>query len=278
MEILDDISSFSQAESWDNVGLMVGDPHQPVSGILVALDPTEHVLDEALSQGMNTIVTHHPLLFNPLKSVRLDQPIGRFLTKALKNNIAVVGCHTNLDKTTGGVGDTLALQLGLADTKALISSDTSEHGNGSDDQNQLGFGRIGRVSPPLSTDSFLDRLLTVLDIPSMQIAGELPDQIETIAVCPGSGSDLAETALKMGAQVYITGEVKLSVARWAEMSGFCVVDAGHFATENVIVPAYAAALQKALADKNCSVTVKPTTTQANPFRYYTRVNESIIIQ
>lgn len=270
LDILDDISSFSLAESWDNVGLMVGDPHQKITGILIALDPTEHVLDEALAQGINTIVTHHPLIFTPIHSIRTDQALGRFLKKAMENNIAVVGCHTNLDKTTGGVSDTLALKLGLTDTKALTAAPQTGH--------EDGFGRIGRLSPPLSENTFLERLLTVLDVPTVRIAGTLPEEISAVAVCPGSGSDLAEAAFELGAQIYITGEIKHSMARWAEMSGYCVVDAGHFATENIIVPAFAATLQKIFTTKNCPVAVQPTTTQTNPFRCYTRINENIIIQ
>jgi len=275
LEVLEKISSFSLAEPWDNVGLMAGDPEQTITGILVALDPTEHVLDEALSQGINTVVTHHPLIFTPLRSVRTDQPIGRFLSKALKNNIAVVACHTNLDKAHGGVSDTLALKLGLTDVRALMVAAGQNDDSG---QSPPGFVRLGRFTPALSSDTFVERLLAALDITSVRIAGNLPEEISSVAVCPGSGSDLAETAFKTGVQVYISGEIKLSIARWAEMSGFCVVDAGHFATENIIVPAFASALQEALAAGNFSVPVQPAMHQKNPFRNYTRINNNIIIQ
>ncbi len=276
LEVLEKISSFSLAESWDNVGLMAGNPEQTITGILVALDPTEDILDEALSQSINTVVTHHPLIFSPLKSVRTDQPIGRFLTKALKNNIAVVACHTNLDKAYGGVSDALALKLGLTDIRALTTATAEQNDDSS--QPQPGFGRLGRFTPVLSSDIFVERLLAALNIATVRIAGNLPKEISSVAVCPGSGSDLAETAFRAGVQVYISGEIKLSIARWAEMSGFCVVDAGHFATENVIVPAFASVLQEALADRNFSVPVRPAVNQKNPFRNYTRIDKNVIIQ
>ncbi len=112
--ILDGIAPFSLAADWDNVGLMVGDPNQEISGILVGLDPTELLLDEALRSGANLLVTHHPAIFNPVKSIRTDQPTGSFLAKALTKNIAVIGCHTNLDVVENGVSHVLAEKIGLS--------------------------------------------------------------------------------------------------------------------------------------------------------------------
>ena len=263
IEILDEIAAFSLAEPWDNVGLMVGDNTQEVHGILVALDPTAELLDEAEAVGANTIVTHHPLIFHPLKSIRTDEPIGSFLARAMSKNIAVLGCHTNLDKVDGGVNDILATKLGLTDTAPLIMKE--EHQGA-----PAGFGRIGRYSEPVPKKTFIKRVLAALNISSVKIAGALPDPITRVAVCGGSGSDLAETAYDMGAQVYITGETKLSLARWAEASGFCIVDAGHFPTENVIVPALAATLRNTFADKGIPITVRTSSQQTDPFIQYAK--------
>ena len=93
LAVLDDIAAFDHAETWDNVGLMVGDPGRIVSGILVALDPTEDILKEALDNTINAVVTHHPLIFHPLKSIRTDKPSGRILAKALSADLSVVGWH-----------------------------------------------------------------------------------------------------------------------------------------------------------------------------------------
>lgn len=275
--ILDEIASFSLAESWDNVGLMVGDPHQKISGILIALDPTEDLLEEAITSGINTIITHHPLIFNPLSNIRTDQPLGRFLRKALKNNIAVIGCHTNLDVVSGGVNDILATKLGLTDLQPLYPSKDTGH-ELQTDTGHVGLGRIGHFSPPLDGKTVISRLLSSLGIQAVQLVGNPPEQVSTVAVCGGSGSDLAETAFNMGAQVYITSEIKHSVARWAEMNDFCMLDAGHFATENVIVPALADALQKAFIAKNFTTNIRQTAKQVNPFRYCAKINDSIVIQ
>lgn len=277
LSILDEIASFSLAESWDNVGLMVGNLSQEISGILIALDPTEEILDEAIASNINTIITHHPLIFNPITNIHTDQPLGRVLKKALKNNIAIVGCHTNLDVVSGGVNDILATELGLTDLQPLCPSQNAKH-ELQLDTNPFGMGRIGHFSPPLDGKSLISQILSSLNIKAVQIVGDLPEKISTAAVCGGSGSDLAETAFNLGAQVYITSEIKHSVARWGEIKGFCMLDAGHFATENIIVPAFTDALQKAFTAKNFATNIKQTTKQVNPFRYCAKINDSIVIQ
>jgi len=241
LSILNSIAPFAMAEPWDNVGLMVGNPDQQVTGILIALDPTEALLHEALSQNLNTILTHHPLIFHPLKNIPGNTPIGRLLKTALSHDLALIACHTNLDLAPFGVSNALAEKLGLRDTRPLNGPETAGSGQ------TTGFGKIGHLPAPLPAGQFLNLLLTALAASGLQLAGALPEIIHTVALCGGSGSDLAETAWNMGAQVYITGEVKHSVARWAEAAGFCVIDAGHYPTENLIVPTLAEILKKSCA-------------------------------
>ncbi|MBU0728331.1 MAG: Nif3-like dinuclear metal center hexameric protein [Proteobacteria bacterium] len=267
LTILDGIAAFTLAESWDNVGLLVGDPEQEVSGILVALDPTEDLLDEAIASGANTIITHHPLIFKPLKAVRTDESIGRFLCKALNNRMAVIGCHTNLDVVAGGVSDVLARDLGMIDIMPLVTG-KEIRGLEATAGDSIGFGRIGKLKEAIPAAVFFDQLLEVLKIPAANIAGKFPEKINRFAVCGGSGSDLAETAFSSGAQVFITGEVKHSVARWAEANGHCVIDAGHFATENIVVPVIAATLKKQLEANSIRISVKVASDQKGPFQLY----------
>lgn len=256
--ILDTIAPFSLAEPWDNVGLMVGDPDQEIAGILMALDPTETVIQEAIDQGMNTIVTHHPLLFHPLKTIRNNTPIGRMLKAALRHDIAIIACHTNLDLMADGVSEALATRLGLTDTHPLAPrKENAQHG----------FGRIGILPAPLSSTNFLARLATVLNTDGIQIAGPIPTTVRAVAVCGGSGSDLAETALAAGADLYITGEVKHSVARWAQDAGFCVADAGHFATENPVVSILAETLRTTCQAWGFTPTITITGRQTTPWQW-----------
>jgi dinuclear metal center YbgI/SA1388 family protein len=269
MAVLEEVASFKLAETWDNVGLMVGDPAQEVSGILIALDPTDTLLNEAAAVGVNTIITHHPLIFQPLKSVRTDRALGRFLRRALAENISVMGCHTNLDLATGGVNDVLAATLGLTDVQPLAVMAAQSEAAASEKSGQPnGFGRWGRLSAPMTGEIFLRHVQDALDASVVAVAGRLPKTVSTVAVCGGSGSDLAPPALLRGAQVYVTGEVKLSTARWAEANGFCIIDAGHFATENPVVAALAGTLQKTMAEKGWVLDVLPTRQQQNPFIFY----------
>ena len=257
LSILDSIAPFAMAEPWDNVGLMVGDPDQQVNGILIGLDPTEALLREALALNLNTILTHHPLIFHPLKTIPNNTPMGRILKTALGHDLSLIACHTNLDLVAAGVSNALAEKLGLRDTEPLTAAPGQSPG----------FGKIGTLPAPLPSEQFLSRLLTALAAPGLQLSGVLPETITRVALCGGSGSDLAETAWRMGAQVYITGEVKHSVARWAEEAGFCVIDAGHYPTENLIVPVLAEILKKSCADKGFTPTITTTVQQDNPMQW-----------
>ena len=261
VDILNRVADFSLAESWDNVGLMVGDPQKPVNGILVALDPTEEVIDEALAKGCDTIISHHPLIFEPLKSVRLDMPTGRTVARCIADGVAVISCHTNLDVIHEGVSDQLGHCLGLNAMQPLA-------GGVDDAGNPQGFGRIGTMQSPLAGRAFLAHARQALDLPVIGYAGELPEKISRVAVCGGSGSSLAEAAFAAGAEVYISGEIKHSTARWAEAVGFCVLDCGHYATEKFIVPALAGMISEIFAAEVIGVPVSASSRQTAPFRCY----------
>ncbi|MDT8334328.1 MAG: Nif3-like dinuclear metal center hexameric protein [Desulfurivibrionaceae bacterium] len=262
LAVLAEIAAPALAESWDNVGLMVGDPALEISGVLVALDASEEVLDEAQRHGCNVVVTHHPLIFKPLQSVRTDQVTGRLLARALAGGIAVASCHTNLDKAPGGVNDALAAGLGLRDCRVLVGSSDGDPG--------IGFGRIGKISGGAPFSEFIGKVLTVLDLEAVRVAGAAPATLSTVAVCGGSGSELAAAAMAAGAQIYVTGEVKHSVARWAEDAGFCIVDAGHFATEKIMISGLVGAIDKLCAAKGWALDIRASGSEASPFRYYFR--------
>jgi dinuclear metal center YbgI/SA1388 family protein len=263
LKTLDEIAAFGLAEEWDNVGLMLGEPNRSIRGILVALDPTEEILAEAIEAGADCIISHHPLIFHPLKAIYTDQPMGRFLCRALENEISVIGCHTNLDQSVGGVNDVLAGSLGMQETRPLVSAE-----NDPATAPTIGFGRIGRLADPLSPEAFIGYLCDFFNLPVLRVAGKLPEEINTVAVCGGSGSDLAAAAYASGAQVYVTGEVKHSTARWAEAAGFCIIDAGHFATENPVVESLVEILQNIFTEKDINIPVMPSAKQQNPFAYH----------
>lgn len=225
LDILQGIAPLDLAQSWDNVGLLVGSPAGRVTSILLALDPTTALIAEAEQCNAELVITHHPAIFHPLKSLRSDRPSEKFLHAAVQTGIHVIGCHTNLDAAYGGVNDVLAQLLNLQETVPLLPDGGECSGK------KTGLGRIGILTEPVSSESFLEQLSAVLSPPWLLEAGSRPEKVRKIAVCGGSCSDVSATALAAGADVFITAEIKHDVARWAEEAGFWLIDGGHFATE-----------------------------------------------
>jgi putative NIF3 family GTP cyclohydrolase 1 type 2 len=146
-----------------------------------------------------------------------------------------------------GVSDILARQLGLDSLVPLQPTGREEN---------IGYGRLGTLAEPLAGPDFLARLQDILNLPVLPVAGQVPEMISKVAVCGGSGSDLAETAFNAGADVYITAEIKHATARWAEAGNLCIIDGSHFATENIIIRPLAARLQKILRNKNIDISIE----------------------
>lgn len=266
---LGQLAPWELAEPWDNVGLMIGDPGQEITGLLIALDPTLQVLEEAILKKANTILTHHPLIFHPLKSINTATPSGQFLKKAFNHEIAVISCHTNLDIISDGVSDALARALDLRNCRPLKPAGTD---------GKMGFGKIGFLPAPMKGEAFLRHTEQQLNLQGLLLAGPLPQSVSTVAVCGGSGSDFADTALQSGADVYITAELKHSVARWAEDSNFCIIDAGHFATENIMIPALHKKICAFFSENNNPVPVFASQIQNSPLRFHISKDMSTKIQ
>lgn len=258
VESLDTAAPFSLAESWDNVGLLVGDREQEVTAVLAGLDPTSKLVDEAIALGANTIVTHHPVIFKPLSVINTAEPGGRLLQKALANQIAIIGCHTNFDSAREGVSDCLALQLGLTNLAPLVASPGAI-------ATETGLGRIGRYPSSLSAGDFIARVLLVLNMPSVSMAGTLPAKISTVAVCGGSGSEFASIAFQCGADVYLSAEIKHSTAIWAVENDFCIIDGTHYATEKPAVTLLVEKLRHAGKQKIWNIKILQTQEEHHPF-------------
>lgn len=257
------LAPWDYAAEWDNVGLMVGNPQQTITGLLVALDPTLAVVEEARKKQINTILTHHPLIFQPLKNIHTNHPTGRIIDLAIKNDIAIISAHTNLDSTEGGVNDTLAESLGLTNITTI-----PDHNDGTGP----GLSRIGSLDPGMTGPDFLQRTADTLAMDRLAIAGPLPSRVRQVAVCGGSGSDLAPAARAAGADIFISGEIKHSTARWAEGNGFCIVDGGHWATENIIVPRLTKQIRQFFTTNNHDLPVLSSSCQTNPFSYFNRTS------
>lgn len=255
---LNEFSPFSLAEKWDNVGLMIGHPSATVSGVLLGLDPCLTLLAEAVSRGLNTIITHHPLLFHPVKKIDLATVEGRMIAFVLQHDLNVIACHTNFDQISGGVSELLARRLGVLVGKPLLPKEKG---------GECGFGFIGDLDSAYSGADFIRMAVKKLDQPNLMIAGEIPEMVNRIAVCGGSCGDLATVALEKGADIFLTSEVKHSLARWAEDAGACLVDGGHFSTENLAL----VGLYDFLHTSMGSLDVQLTQSQDRPLRGYVEV-------
>ena len=250
---------FQLAESWDNVGLLIGNPEQTVTGVLAGLDPTNELIDEAINSGCNTIITHHPVIFKPLASINTGTPEGILLQKILSHNIAIIGYHTNFDSAEEGVSDVLSNRLGLSNLKPLFVPPEAPEGTG--------LGRIGSYERSLTADEFTKRVLAALELKGVQMAGPLPKAITTVAVCGGSGSDFAKTAFQHGVDVYISAEIKHSTAIWARENEFCIVDGTHYATEKPAVALLVKRLLKANETEGWKIQVLQSVNEKHPFVY-----------
>ena len=209
--LLDQKAPFSSAEEWDNSGLLIGDPTAPVNGVVVALDVTDDVREYAVKKKASLIVSHHPIIFDPLTSVKVDSAVYR----AIQAGMSVISAHTNADKAADGVNDALCAVLGLSDT--VVTED--------------GFCRIGTLPANMSAAVFADYVAHCLETAVRIKAGT--DEIRTVAVCGGSGADLVIPLLEK-ADAAVTGEVKHH--EWLSVPGAkTLVDGGHYTTEIHVV-------------------------------------------
>jgi len=231
-EILDYINEFAPwkyAEDWDNVGLMLGSRKCQVKKLMVCMDVTSKTVKEAIDQKVDLIVSHHPFLFSKLNSIDFDSVKGYQISELIKNNICVISAHTNLDVAIGGVNDTLAQAVGLTDTGILKSY--VPKGFSID----LGIGKIGELSNQLSFKEFIDMVKQNLQIKNLRIIGVQPESVKNAAVFCGSFDGDLETIKRSNVDVLITGDIKYHTALDAEEMGLCIIDAGHFSSEHLIV-------------------------------------------
>ena len=218
------------AEPWDNVGLMVGDMEQPVSCVFVCLDVTSDNVQKAIACGADLIISHHPLLFSPLKRVVEDDVAGGIVRSLIKHNISVFSAHTNLDHADGGMNDILAGKLGLSNVRRFTEEE-SRDGEGRPLDN---IGRIGSLHAPMAMSDFVEFVGNLLNCRTIRYVGDPAESVRQVALCTGSGGDGIYTAYHAGADVYVTADIRHHQAQLAFELGINLIDAGHFETENTI--------------------------------------------
>ena len=258
MSALERIAPRRLAEDWDNPGLLVGSFAQKVNRLMVALDVDDAVVEEAIERRADMIVAHHPAIFRGMKQLRTDLPLGRRLAALLTHGIAVAAAHTNLDITRGGVNDVLAERLGLEKLSTFI---TTAQADGSAES----LGRIGTLPAPVAIDDFAHSVRERLGVSHVRLVRAADRPVRRVAVVGGAGAEFIDTAVRRGADVYLTGDVKYHEAQRAAEQGMHLIDAGHFGTERPVLPVLADLLRAELAAEHGTVEILVTETQRDVF-------------
>lgn len=234
--LVDKAAPFDDQAEFDNAGFLVGQAGQEVSCILLALDVTEPVIDEAVSLGAQLIITHHPLMFVPRKSLTDEDYEGRLLCQLVRNGISLIAAHTNLDKAPGGINDVLAERCGLLEI-------TGE-----------GFLRFGSLPAPVTASSYASELSHRLG-DAVRLMGPADAVLRRVALCSGGGSNEWPAAAAAGCDAFISGEIKHHHALAMADRGIVALECGHYATEAPGIAALGAALQKLFDTLKCKIRI-----------------------
>jgi dinuclear metal center YbgI/SA1388 family protein len=223
IEALDRLAPPELALGSDPRGLLIGDFKAPLTGIVACLDVTQRAVETAQKVGASLIIAHHPLIYQPAKTLLASEPHpGSVVLACARHGIAVACAHTNWDVATGGINDVLAGLLGLTEVKVLrVTSPLSGDG----------IGRVGLLPEPLTATDFLNKLGNVLGIAPRTLTPAQALAVQSVAVCGGAGAELITEALAAGAHALVTGDIRHHEFVAAAEQGFLLIDAGHHATE-----------------------------------------------
>ena len=197
IDVMENLAPLTLKEDWDNPGLLVGNPEQEVQSVLLTLDVTKENVCYAVDHGFDCIISHHPVIFSGIKALRTDTYDGRMFAQLLSHNIGVYCAHTNLDSATGGVNDVLASLLELAEVMEYIK--------------------------------------VKLNRPVLPYGGKEKEIVESIALCGGAATCFMNDAVRAGADLYLTGDVKYHDFQQAVKDDIFLVDGGHYGTEFPVV-------------------------------------------
>lgn len=204
------------SEEWDNDGIMCSsDLSREVNNVLIALDVTEEIVDYAIGRNFDLIISHHPLIFKPQKSISEENHVSRKIIKLITNNVSVFSFHTRADKVKGGVNDLLASRIGL--------TDVSPFGEGC-------MGRVGTLTEEKDLPSFADMVKMRLGADVVRIANAY-NPVKRVAVLGGDGKDFVRDAIEVGADTFVSGRISYNLMEEASECGINLVEAGHYFTE-----------------------------------------------
>ena len=192
-------------EEWDNAGIQVGDPEADITGVLLCTDATEAVVAEAVSRGFNLVIAHHPLIFRGLKKIMGRTPVERTVAMAIKHDITIYSAHTNMDSAWQGVSFRMADKIGMTGLQFLDGNQVDPYGeNGS---TTAGCGVIGDIAPMPAID-VIKRVKEAFEVGAVRYCGDATRMVTRVALCGGAGGFLLDKAVELGAQLYVTADMR----------------------------------------------------------------------
>lgn len=214
------------ALDFDNVGLLAGRAGKEVKRVYLALDATDEIIDEAVNAGADMLITHHPLIFSPLKSVTDEDFISRRVMKLIRSDISYYAMHTNYDVLR--MAELSEQVLGIRDTEVL---DMTMEREGKEE----GIGRVGFLEHPMTLEECCVYVKHRLNLGSLKVFGDMKTEVSRLAISPGSGRSAIPAAVAKKADVLVTGDIGHHDGLDAVEQGLCVIDAGHYGTEYIFI-------------------------------------------
>ncbi len=227
IEKLDKLAPFEDASDWDNPGLLVGRRDAEVKKVFIALDAVDAVIDGAVKEGADLVLTHHPLIFGGVKRVEDADFVGRRVLSLAENKVALIAMHTNFDRHVMNIE--AVKKLGLVSPESFGEVKTTRAG-------ELGFGYIGEAGGNYTLKEYIEKVIKAFELDGVNFFGDERAKIERIALVAGSGAEFIGEAAAMGADVLITGDVKYHNGIDAVEKGISVIDAGHYGVEKLFIP------------------------------------------
>ena len=248
IELLEKQSPKSYACDWDNVGLLVGREDKEIQKIYIALDATDEAIEEAIANGADMLLTHHPMIFKGMKRVTQEDFIGRRIIRLIQNDMVYYAMHTNFDVM--GMADLAADYLGISDTRVLEITSVSETG-------EEGIGRYGSLKKEMTVRECCEEVKQAFSLENVKVFGDLERKVKTAAISPGSGKSVISNALKAGVDVLITGDIDHHEGIDAVAQNMTVIDAGHYGVEHIFIPYMEQYLKREA--KELEIAVQPLT-------------------